>query len=259
MGRADPAGRRQLPRLRSRVEPAVIHALARIKAAAAVVTPARHPGRRRRRGHRVGCAGGRGRPARTTTSRSSVFQTGSGTSTNMNVNEVVARLASERLGRPVPPNDDVNASQSTIDTFPTSLHLAATGALVHELYGAGPSRPVVAAQGIRARRRGQGGPHPPDRRRPGDPRAGIRRMHTQVRGLERLSPTLPGSARCHWAGRRSAPASTRRAALPAWWCRSWRPRPAPAGRGAPTPSRLRAARDGLFELSWPVRTSRRPR
>src|SRR6516225_9168153 len=42
-----------------------------------------------------------------------VFQTGSGTSSNMNVNEVVATLASERLGRPVHPNDHVNASQSS--------------------------------------------------------------------------------------------------------------------------------------------------
>src|SRR5437763_13138119 len=45
-----------------------------------------------------------------------VFQTGSGTSTNMNVNEVVAALASARLGRRVHPNDEVNASQSSNDT-----------------------------------------------------------------------------------------------------------------------------------------------
>jgi fumarate hydratase class II len=62
-----------------------------------------------------------------------VFQTGSGTSTNMNVNEVVATLASRRLGRPVHPNDQVNASQSSNDTVPTAVHLAATGAVVHEL------------------------------------------------------------------------------------------------------------------------------
>ncbi len=54
-----------------------------------------------------------------------VFQTGSGTSTNMNVNEVIANLASERLGRPVHPNDEVNASQSSNDVFPSSIHLAA--------------------------------------------------------------------------------------------------------------------------------------
>ncbi|MFN8076671.1 MAG: class II fumarate hydratase [Kineosporiaceae bacterium] len=58
-----------------------------------------------------------------------VFQTGSGTSTNMNVNEVVATLASRSLGRPVHPNDDVNASQSSNDTFPTAVHLAAATVL----------------------------------------------------------------------------------------------------------------------------------
>jgi fumarate hydratase class II len=54
-----------------------------------------------------------------------VYQTGSGTSTNMNVNEVLATLATEALGRDVHPNDHVNAGQSSNDTFPTALHLAA--------------------------------------------------------------------------------------------------------------------------------------
>ena len=54
-----------------------------------------------------------------------VYQTGSGTSTNMNANEVIAGLASERLGRPVHPNDDVNASQSSNDVFPSAIHIAA--------------------------------------------------------------------------------------------------------------------------------------
>ncbi|MER6829914.1 class II fumarate hydratase [Streptosporangium sp. NPDC000563] len=53
-----------------------------------------------------------------------VFQTGSGTSSNMNANEVIATLAEERLGRPVHPNDHVNASQSSNDVFPTSIHVA---------------------------------------------------------------------------------------------------------------------------------------
>ena len=53
-----------------------------------------------------------------------VFQTGSGTSSNMNMNEVLASLASERLGRPVHPNDDVNVSQSSNDVFPSAIHLA---------------------------------------------------------------------------------------------------------------------------------------
>ncbi len=54
-----------------------------------------------------------------------VFQTGSGTSTNMNTNEVLATLATERLGSSVHPNDHVNASQSSNDTFPSAIHVAA--------------------------------------------------------------------------------------------------------------------------------------
>ncbi|MFI0900319.1 class II fumarate hydratase [Streptomyces sp. NPDC020983] len=62
-----------------------------------------------------------------------VFQTGSGTSSNMNANEVIATLATERLGRPVHPNDHVNASQSSNDVFPSSLHIAATAAVTGDL------------------------------------------------------------------------------------------------------------------------------
>ncbi|GAA1957576.1 class II fumarate hydratase [Kitasatospora viridis] len=62
-----------------------------------------------------------------------VFQTGSGTSSNMNTNEVIATLAGERLGRPVHPNDQVNASQSSNDVFPSSIHIAATAAVTGEL------------------------------------------------------------------------------------------------------------------------------
>ncbi|MFD3439175.1 class II fumarate hydratase [Streptomyces sp. NPDC058685] len=62
-----------------------------------------------------------------------VFQTGSGTSSNMNTNEVLATLATERLGRPVHPNDHVNASQSSNDVFPSSIHIAATAAVTRDL------------------------------------------------------------------------------------------------------------------------------
>jgi fumarate hydratase class II len=62
-----------------------------------------------------------------------VFQTGSGTSSNMNANEVIATLAEDRLGRAVHPNDHVNASQSSNDVFPSSIHLAAVAAVVGEL------------------------------------------------------------------------------------------------------------------------------
>ncbi|MGZ5367064.1 MAG: class II fumarate hydratase [Aeromicrobium sp.] len=62
-----------------------------------------------------------------------VFQTGSGTSSNMNTNEVLATLATGILGRDVHPNDHVNASQSSNDVFPTSIHVAATNSAVNEL------------------------------------------------------------------------------------------------------------------------------
>ena len=62
-----------------------------------------------------------------------MYQTGSGTSSNMNMNEVLASLASRSLGSHVHPNDHVNASQSSNDVFPTSVHVAVTGALLRTL------------------------------------------------------------------------------------------------------------------------------
>jgi fumarate hydratase class II len=67
-----------------------------------------------------------------------VFQTGSGTSSNMNTNEVLAELATRALkaagsDKVVHPNDHVNASQSSNDVFPTSVHVAATSALINDL------------------------------------------------------------------------------------------------------------------------------
>ena len=62
-----------------------------------------------------------------------IYQTGSGTSSNMNMNEVLATLATKLLGKTVHPNDHVNASQSSNDVFPTSVHLAVTSAIVSDL------------------------------------------------------------------------------------------------------------------------------
>lgn len=62
-----------------------------------------------------------------------VYQTGSGTSTNMNMNEVLAYLAGERLGRVVKPNDEVNAAQSSNDVFPSAIHLAAAREITTDL------------------------------------------------------------------------------------------------------------------------------
>jgi fumarate hydratase class II len=58
------------------------------------------------------------------------YQTGSGTSSNMNINEVLGNLATTKRGDTVHPNDHVNASQSSNDVFPTSVHLAVTAALL---------------------------------------------------------------------------------------------------------------------------------
>ena len=83
-----------------------------------------------------------------------MFQTGSGTSTNMNANEVIANLAIELLGgalgskKPVHPNDHVNASQSSNDVIPTAIHVAAYGAIAEEL------EPALAGPGEDARREG---------------------------------------------------------------------------------------------------------
>jgi len=62
-----------------------------------------------------------------------VFQTGSGTSTNMNANEVIAHLAQQKSGMAIHPNDDVNMSQSSNDVIPTAIHLAAAIALEEQL------------------------------------------------------------------------------------------------------------------------------
>jgi fumarate hydratase, class II len=68
-----------------------------------------------------------------------VWQTGSGTQTNMNVNEVISNRANEMLGgargakAPVHPNDHVNMSQSSNDTYPSAMHIAAAGEIVHRL------------------------------------------------------------------------------------------------------------------------------
>ena len=70
-----------------------------------------------------------------------VWQTGSGTQTNMNVNEVIAHLAAER-GVKLHPNDDVNRSQSSNDTYPTAMYIAAVTELEEKLI---PSCEALAA------------------------------------------------------------------------------------------------------------------
>lgn len=111
------------------VEPALVHALARVKRAAAGVNAELGV-------LDTGIAAAIQRAAESVAAGEhddqfpiDVFQTGSGTSTNMNLNEVLASLA----GDGVHPNDHVNASQSSNDTFPTAIHVAATLAVTGDL------------------------------------------------------------------------------------------------------------------------------
>ncbi|NSC23654.1 class II fumarate hydratase [Streptomyces albus subsp. chlorinus] len=127
-----------------RLERAHIEALARIKAAAAVVN-ARLGVLDRKRAEAVRAAAEEVAEGRWDDHFPvDVFQTGSGTSSNMNMNEVLATLATERLARErgeeggagdtdVHPNDHVNASQSSNDVFPSSIHIAATAAVTADL------------------------------------------------------------------------------------------------------------------------------
>jgi len=117
----------------SRLEKAHVGALARIKAAAAL-TNAELGVLEPDMGEAIAAAAGEVVDGRWDDQFPvDVFQTGSGTSSNMNMNEVLATLATERLGRPVHPNDHVNASQSSNDVFPSSIHVAAADAVVNDL------------------------------------------------------------------------------------------------------------------------------
>jgi fumarate hydratase class II len=115
------------------LEPAHIHAIARIKAAAAKVNAGLGVVDEEMARSIEAAARDVARGEWDAEFPINVFQTGSGTSSNMNANEVIASLASELLGRDVHPNDHVNASQSSNDTFPTSIHIAAVAGVVNDL------------------------------------------------------------------------------------------------------------------------------
>ena len=106
------------------LEPALIHALARIKAAAARTNADLGTLDREQAAAIQQAADEVAEGAHDDHFPIDVFQTGSGTSTNMNVNEVIATLAT-RAGVEVHPNDHVNAAQSSNDTFPSAIHVAA--------------------------------------------------------------------------------------------------------------------------------------
>ena len=133
-----------------------------------------------------------------------VFQTGSGTSSNMNANEVIANLA----GEGVHANDHVNMGQSSNDVFPSAVHLAAVDTVRRELLPAleralGLARP----QGGRVRRRRQGRPHAHDGRGARDARAGVRRLRgpDPARARPRARLARARVRRSRSAGRPRAP------------------------------------------------------
>ena len=107
-----------------------------------------------------------------------VFQTGSGTQTNMNANEVIANRAIQLAGgvvgskSPIHPNDDVNRGQSSNDAFPAVMHVAIVEELRRALYPAIEQlQRTLVAKAARIRRRRDGRAHAPDGRDAGDARA----------------------------------------------------------------------------------------
>ena len=117
----------------TRLEPALIEALARIKRSVAAVKRSDGLIDADLAEAIIGAAEAVASGAHDDEFPIDVFQTGSGTSSNMNMNEVLASLAAESLGRPVHPNDDVNHPMSSNDLFPASIHVAATASVVRDL------------------------------------------------------------------------------------------------------------------------------
>jgi fumarate hydratase class II len=136
-----------------------------------------------------------------------IWQTGSGTQTNMNVNEVISNRAIEMAGgergskKPVHPNDDVNMSQSSNDTFPTAMHIAAAREIVERLV---PSvsrlRDALAEKSGAYAEVVKIGSHPPHGRRAVDVGPGVLRLRRPARRL--LGATATGPARSVRTGRR---------------------------------------------------------
>jgi fumarate hydratase class II len=123
------------------IEPALIHAIAHVKAAAAKVNADLGVLAPEQAKAIIAAADEVADGQHDDAFPIDVFQTGSGTSSNMNANEVIATLAA-RAGTEVHPNDHVNASQSSNDTFPTAIHVAAAVAVTEQLL---PALDVLAA------------------------------------------------------------------------------------------------------------------
>ena len=192
-----------------------------------------------------------------------VFQTGSGTSTNMNANEVIARARASSCSRratpqSVHPNDHVNASQSSNDVIPTALHVAARLALRDDLVPA-LARAASACCARKARglrRRGEDRPHAPDGRDAGAARPGVRGLGAPGRARRASGSRARSEALAELAlggtavgtGLNARPASPR--------ARSPSSRARPGSRFAEARDHFEAqgARDACVEASGALRT-----
>ena len=141
-----------------------------------------------------------------------VWQTGSGTQTNMNVNEVIANRANEMLGgklgakSPVHPNDHVNMSQSSNDCFPTAMHIAAAEEIARRLDPALAHLQdalQVKTRAVRADR--QDRPHPHPGRNAAHARPGILRLRRAGRERHPSATASRSGSSIRW--RRAAPPS----------------------------------------------------
>ena len=137
-----------------------------------------------------------------------VWQTGSGTQTNMNANEVIANRANELLGKPrgsrapVHPNDHVNRGQSSNDSFPTVMHIAAAEAVQRLIPSLRTLHRSLAARAARVGRYREDRPHPHDGRGARHAGPGIRRLGAS--GGTRHRPAARRAAPPAVAGRRAA-------------------------------------------------------
>ena len=135
-----------------------------------------------------------------------IWQTGSGTQTNMNANEVISNRAIEIAGgvmgskKPIHPNDDVNMSQSSNDTFPTAMHIAAATETSRRLLRGEETARRDRRQGEGVRRRRQDRPHASAGRDAADRRPGDVRLGQSARARHR--PHRAGSRRTLRSGDR---------------------------------------------------------
>ena len=175
-----------------------------------------------------------------------VWQTGSGTQTNMNANEVIASRANELLGgerggkAPVHPNDHVNRGQSSNDTFPTAMHIAAAEQAVRELLPALEHlHAALVKKGQEFSRHHQDRPHPSAGRDAADAGPGVLGLRDPDRLRHRAREGGAAAGLSTWprAARRSAPGSTPRRASPRRSPPRWQRSPACRSSPRPTSSR----------------------